>query len=79
MIQRKRHLAKAVTWRIVGSADTFLLGWLITGSMKMGASLSILETITKTVLYYLHERTWYKTKWGVIVNNKDDKVKESSV
>ena len=79
MIQRKRHLAKAVTWRIVGSADTFLLGWLITGSMKMGASLSILETITKTVLYYLHERTWYKTKWGVIFNNKDDEAKETSV
>ena len=70
MIQRKRHLAKAVTWRVVGSADTFLLGWFITGSIKMGASLSILETITKTVLYYLHERAWYKTKWGVILNGR---------
>ena len=66
MIQRKRHLAKAVTWRIVGSADTFLLGWFI----KMGASLSILETITKTALYYLHERAWYKTKWGVILSER---------
>ena len=70
MIQRKRHLAKAVTWRIVGSADTFLLGWFITGSIKMGASLSILETITKNALYYLHERAWYKTKWGVILSER---------
>ena len=65
MIERKRHLVKALTWRFVGSADTFFLSWIITGSIKTGLSISILETITKTILYYLHERAWYKTKWGV--------------
>jgi len=70
MIERKRHLAKAITWRAVGSADTFLLGWFLTGSIKTGASLSILETLTKTVLYYLHERAWYKTRWGVKLNKR---------
>tara|TARA_A100001011_G_scaffold284842_1_gene295289 strand:- start:146 stop:355 length:210 start_codon:yes stop_codon:yes gene_type:complete len=65
MIEKKRHLAKALTWRFIGSADTFVLGWLVTGSLKAGITISVLETVTKTVLYYLHERAWYRTKWGV--------------
>ncbi len=65
MVKRRRHLAKAVTWRIVGTTDTVLLGWLLTGDPVIGASLGGLEIITKTVLYYLHERAWYKFKYGV--------------
>ena len=65
MVKRRRHLAKAITWRIVGSIDTMLLGWLLTGDPVIGASLSALEILTKTVLYYIHERAWYKFKYGV--------------
>ena len=65
MIQRKRHLAKAITWRALGTLDTMLIGWFITGSVKIGASIGLLELVTKTLLYYAHERMWYKSKWGV--------------
>lgn len=65
MVQKKRHAAKALTWRLVGTLDTFLLAWWLTGSVEFGAMFSGIEVITKTVLYYLHERAWYKTKWGV--------------
>lgn len=65
MVQKKRHAAKALTWRLVGTLDTFLLAWWLTGSIEFGATFSGIEVITKTVLYYLHERAWYKTKWGV--------------
>ena len=65
MVQKKRHAAKALTWRLVGTLDTFLLAWWLTGSVEVGAMFSGIEVITKTVLYYLHERAWYKTKWGV--------------
>jgi len=65
-VQRKRHLAKAVTWRVTGTLDTMLIGWLITGSIEVGAMIGGLEVITKTVLYYFHERVWYKhIKYGV--------------
>ena len=30
-VEKKRHLAKTITWRIIASADTFLIAWLITG------------------------------------------------
>ena len=46
------------TWRIVASTDTFLLGWLISGSPTVGVSIASLEVLTKLVLYYWHERIW---------------------
>ena len=62
-LSKKRHIAKTFTWRIIASLDTLLLGWLLTGNIKLGASLMGLEVITKTFLYYLHERVWYKSKY----------------
>lgn len=64
-IDKKRHFAKAVTWRIVGSLDTLILTWAITGELKYGAMVSGLETINKIILYYVHERVWYKINWGI--------------
>lgn len=60
---RKRHLAKTITWRIIGTIDTILLGWLLTGELKYGVSIGFLELMTKMVLYYLHERAWYNWKF----------------
>jgi len=66
MVHPKRHLAKAITWRITGTLDTILIGWLITGSIEVGALIGGIEVLTKTVLYYVHERVWYKhIKYGV--------------
>ncbi len=65
MGQKKRHIAKAFTWRVVGTVDTFILAWFLTGSIELGAAFSAIEVLTKTVLYYLHERVWYNFKWGV--------------
>ena len=36
----KRSLVKTLTWRIVASLDTFVIGWIITGSWKMGGSIA---------------------------------------
>ncbi|MDP4001988.1 DUF2061 domain-containing protein [Methylobacterium sp. NEAU K] len=55
---RFRSIAKAVSWRIVGSLDTLLLSYLFTGNVLLAGSIASTETVTKTVLYYLHERGW---------------------
>lgn len=60
-----RAVAKAVTWRGIGSFDTFLLGWLLTGNAAIGGSIAVLELLTKMVLYYFHERAWSRVTWGV--------------
>jgi uncharacterized membrane protein len=57
-----RHLVKTITWRIVGTIDTMILSWIITGSLKIGLAIGGTEIITKMILYFLHERAWYK--WG---------------
>src|SRR5665648_367551 len=57
---RKRHIVKAISWRFFGSADTALLGWIFSGSLLTGVKLGGLEVATKTILYYFHERLWYK-------------------
>jgi uncharacterized membrane protein len=56
----KRHLAKTITWRTVGTLDTIVLSWLITGNPFMGLKIGFSEVVTKMVLYYLHERVWYR-------------------
>lgn len=66
MVSRKRHILKTLTWRIIGTLDTMILSWLITGNWKFGVAIGGVELITKMVLYYLHERAWYKfSKYGV--------------
>ena len=56
----KRHLAKTITWRAVGTLDTILLSWLITGNPFTGLKIGFSEVVTKMVLYYFHERVWFK-------------------
>jgi len=61
----RRSFIKAVSWRTVGSIDTFLLSWLITGKVNLGAFIAGTEVITKIGLYYFHERAWARIKWGL--------------
>ena len=62
---RKRHIAKTVTWRIVGTLDTMLLAWWISGNPFTGLKIGLIEVITKMVLYYFHERVWYNFDYGL--------------
>jgi uncharacterized membrane protein len=59
-----RSLVKAVSWRVIGSLDTFMLSFLVTGSAKWAVSIATAEALTKIVLYYLHERAWRLVRWG---------------
>ncbi len=65
-----RSLSKAISWRILGSVDTFLLSWLFTGSPKAAGAIATTEVLTKMVLYYFHERAWSSIGWGM--NSKKD-------
>jgi len=62
---RKRHIAKTITWRFIGTMDTMLLAWLISGNPLTGLKIGFAEVITKMILYYLHERIWYKLDFGL--------------
>jgi uncharacterized membrane protein len=69
-ISRKRHVLKTITWRIIGTIDTMLIAWIISGDPMIGISIGGVELFTKMILYYIHERAWYKSNFGV---DKKDK------
>lgn len=65
-VTKGRHLAKAVTWRIVASITTALIAWAFGLPPKAIGAIFIADLIIKFVLYYAHERLWYKhIKFGV--------------
>lgn len=80
-----RSLAKAVSWRVLGSLDTFILSFLVLkfGStflpFDMAASTSVLagtaaaiavtEVITKIIIYATHEQIWTRVLWGHTLMN----------
>ena len=59
-----RSLAKAISWRTLGTVDTFVLSWIITGEAKIALAISGVEVFTKLFLYWAHERAWNRVKWG---------------
>lgn len=69
-ISRKRHILKSITWRIVGTLDTMTVAWLVTGNPLTGLKIGGVEVMTKMLLYYIHERAWYRSSFGV---NREDK------
>jgi len=62
---RKRHIIKSISWRAIGTIDTILLSWFITGNPLTGLKIGLAEVITKMVLYYAHERVWYRINFGL--------------
>jgi uncharacterized membrane protein len=56
----KRHIFKSISWRVIGTIDTMILGWVVTGNPLTGLKIGTLEVLTKMTLYFLHERIWYK-------------------
>lgn len=59
-----RSLAKAISWRVTGTVDTMLISLVITRSLKLAAAIGLTEVITKSLLYYAHERAWLRIPFG---------------
>ena len=59
-----RSVAKAVSWRFVGTLDTLLISFIITGELRASSVIASVDFFTKLVLYFFHERFWNMIKWG---------------
>jgi uncharacterized membrane protein len=53
-----KSLIKAISWRIVGTVDTMVISYLLTGKAAVALSIGSVEVLSKTILYYFHERLW---------------------
>jgi uncharacterized membrane protein len=60
-----RHIFKTITWRVVGTIDTVFIAWIITGDARSGLEIGVVELVSKTILYYTHERIWHKSTYGL--------------
>ncbi len=72
----RRHVAKTISWRLIGSLDTIVLSWLISGNFSLGLQIGFLEVITKMIFYYIHERIWFKS--SILNSNKRHLIKTFS-
>lgn len=61
-----RSLVKSISYRITGTIATFIISYAITGELKIAFSITGVETISKIILFYLHERMWNKIKFGKV-------------
>ncbi|MBQ4916032.1 DUF2061 domain-containing protein [Maribacter sp. MMG018] len=59
-----RSIVKAFSWRVIGTLDTLLISYILTGKISIAASIASIDFVTKMVLYFFHERAWNLVKWG---------------
>ncbi|MEW4924047.1 DUF2061 domain-containing protein [Algibacter sp. 2305UL17-15] len=59
-----RSVAKALSWRVIGTLDTLIVSYILTGEISIAASIASIDFLTKMVLYFFHERIWNSIKWG---------------
>lgn len=58
-----KSVIKAISWRIIGTLDTIIISWVLTGQISVALSIGSIEVFSKFFLYYGHERIWNKIKW----------------
>ena len=72
IVTKKRSFIKALSWRVIGSVDTFILSLIVINffvdnyTYDLAFYIATFEFITKTVIYYIHERLWLIIPLGKI-------------
>jgi uncharacterized membrane protein len=65
MEMRKRTILKTITFRIIATITTMILILIFTGNLALAGAVGSIDMVAKIVIYYIHERVWNKTKWGM--------------
>lgn len=60
----RRSIAKAISWRLMGTLDTMIISFVVTRRFSLAFSIGFIELFTKTFLFYLHERLWNRISFG---------------
>lgn len=59
-----RSVTKALSWRLIGTLDTLVVSYVLTGEIGLATSIASVDFLTKLILYFFHERIWNKINWG---------------
>ena len=64
MDSHTRSIAKAISYRVLGSLTTALVFLILTDNWKLSASAGVIDSVLKIGLYFLHERVWNHIRFG---------------
>jgi uncharacterized membrane protein len=56
----KRHLLKTISYRFLGTLTTVVVAYTLGAPIAMASMLGVGELAIKPILYFIHERVWYK-------------------
>lgn len=59
-----RSFIKGISYRLIGTIDTILISWVLSGKPLSSLHIGFTEVITKLALFYIHERIWRGIRWG---------------
>jgi adenylylsulfate kinase len=59
-----RSIVKGVSWRVIASITTMTIVYLFFGRIDLAIATGLIETGFKLSLYWMHERMWFKVRWG---------------
>ena len=65
----RRHLLKTFSWRFLATIDTIVLAAIISGNPFTGLKIGVAEVLTKMILYFFHEKLWYRINYGLVSRN----------
>ena len=60
----KRSIAKGISWRVIATGTTIIIVYLFFERLDLAIAAGLLESVLKVGLYWAHERTWFKVRWG---------------
>ena len=60
----KRSLVKGVSWRVVATTTTMVIVYVFFGRLDLAIATGLLESVLKIGLFWLHEKAWFKVRWG---------------
>ena len=64
MESHTRSIAKAVSYRVLGSATTGIIFFVLTGKVSLSVGAGLLDIVLKIGVYFLHERAWNHINFG---------------
>ncbi len=61
---KRRSLVKAISWRVFATATTTIIVYLLFKRIDLAIAAGIIESISKIIIYFIHERIWEKVNFG---------------
>ncbi len=68
--RHSRTIFKSITWRITAVLSTLVIMFMLTRDYSLSLYYTIVINIIKSVLYYLHERIWNISNFGLELKKK---------